>query len=369
MVRGRQTARRYPAPEVEIRASAPCEYLLHLSECSIPGIYAATALGQAWFDEVRAGIAPELLAAIERFSTPDASLLLWPRLLGLADETPAPRDVPAFLAHLAALPPMQLPLTLLGYHAGPLGQLAPSEATYLAAQGDAAAVGAVAARHFPNDGARRDALVALLAAGPARASARLLALLGRWYDEAFRAREAAILPILARDAAAQRALRGTLALEQLVEALTNGNEYRPDPGIRRVALVPTYVMRPFTETQRHRATDVICYPVADESLAEAMTGPPARLVRLHQALGDERRLRILRHLARERATFQELAAALDLPKSSLFYHIGILRAVGLLRVGAAAKGGRYGLRREGLADMGDELLRYLEGSAENTEDG
>jgi DNA-binding transcriptional ArsR family regulator len=351
---------------VDIRASAPGEFLLHLHACSSPGEHGAATLGKAWFAATRAAAAPDLLAAIEQFSDPGpgATTRLWPRLLGLACETPASHDVPAFLAHLGALPPLQLRLTLLGYHAEPQERVAPPEVLFLAAQGDEASLREVAAKQFPRDRARRDALLALLAAGPEGTRARLLALLRRWYEEVFRGQEAEILPILERDARATRVLSHTLSLEELVETVTNGVEFHSWPGLRRVALLPTYVMRPWTEWHLYRETELLfCYPVSDDSLVEAGDGPPARLVRLHQALGDERRLRILRHLATEKTTFQELANALDLPKSSLHYHLGILRSAGLLRASAGPKGIRYSLRREGLPGMGEALLRYFEAGA------
>jgi DNA-binding transcriptional ArsR family regulator len=126
-------------------------------------------------------------------------------------------------------------------------------------------------------------------------------------------------------------------------------------------LIPAYVMRPWTTYLYRSDSAYFCYPAADESLVEGADGPPARLIKLHQALGDERRLRILRHLAAERATFQEIALALGLPKSSLHYHLSILRAAGLLRVAGEARGAIYSLRREGLRGMAEALLHYFEG--------
>lgn len=358
----REVSRRQRAPKVEIRASAPCEFLLHLNAFSSPAFQAATTLGKAWFATRRAGVAPELLAAIERFSSPDETIMLWTRLLGPAEETPAPRDIPAFFAYFGALPPLQVRLALLGYHAQAWA-LAEPEALFLAAQGDAAALRDVAAKHFPRDRARRGALLALLAGDPAETRARLLVLMRRWYDEVFRDQEAEILPILARDARAKRGLRRALSLEQLVETATNGSEYTPAPGVRRLALLPTYISRPWTLRQQYRNALLLCYPVDEDSLVVGSDGLPARLIRLHQALGDERRLRILRQIAAEGATFQGLADALDLPKSSLHYHLGILRAAGLLRVRTEAKGVHYSLRRDGLTGMAEALLHYFEGGA------
>lgn len=333
-----------------------------MSESSAPSAQANTTLGKAWFEAVRAVFDAELLAATDAFSdsAPGAPLQLWTRLIPLAYETPAPHDVPAFLAHFAALPPLQVRLALLGYRAFAYERLAPPETVFMAAQGDEDAIREVAGKHFPRDRARREALIALLSGGLKETQARLLALMQRWYEEAFRKREAELLPILERDARATRELGRTLNLEQLVETVTNGIEFRPWPGLAWVALTPTFVMRPWMIEMAQEDSAIICYPAADESLVEHPEGPPARLVRLHQALGDERRLRILRHLATERSGFQELANALDLPKSSLHYHLGILRSAGLLRVSIEARGNLYSLRREALSGMAETLLDYFE---------
>ena len=349
---------------MEIHASAPCEFLLFISECGALSAQATTTLGKAWFSEVRGEVDPELLAASDLFTdtAPGAPIQLWSRLLPLAWETPAPHDVPAFLAHFAAQPALRVRLILLGYHAFAYERLVPAETTFLAAQGDQAAIGEVAQKHFPRDRARRAALSELLSGELEATRERLLTLMQRWYSGAFRAQEAAILPILERDARRARELSRALSIEELVEHVTNGIEFAPWPGLDWVALVPTYVMRPWmVETPTEDGT-IVCYPAADESLVEQQAGPPARLVRLHQALGDERRLRILRRLAHERLTFQELANALDLPKSSLHYHLGILRAAGLLRISILARGNHYSLRREALTGMDEALLAYFDGA-------
>jgi DNA-binding transcriptional ArsR family regulator len=345
-----------------VRASPPCEFLLFISESSAPSAQANTTLGKAWFEAARAPFDDELLMATDAFSdsAPGAPLQLWTRLIPLAYETPAPHDVPAFLRYFAELPPLQVRLALLGYRAFAYERLAPPETVFMAAQGDAEAIREVAAKHFPRDRMRREALIGLLACEPEETRGRLLALMQRWYEESFREREPAILPILERAARVTRELGRALSLEQLVETATNGIAFRPWPGLAWVALTPTFVMRPWMIEVAQEDSAIVCYPAGDESLVEHPEGPPARLVRLHQALGDERRLRILRHLTNEQVGFQELSNALGVPKSSLHYHLGILRSAGLLRVSIEPRGTLYGLRREALTGMAESLLDYLE---------
>jgi len=332
-----------------------------MSECSSPGWVANLTLGKAWFTAIRESVDSDLMAALDAYSDPSPSpqVSLWSYLLTLAFETPEPHDVPAFLAHFAATPPLQVRLLLLGYHDFPQQRRAPQETLLRAAQGDAAALQEVAKRCFPRDATRRQAMIDLLSLDPEETRARLLAIMERWYREVFRDQEKQIMPILERDARATRELQRTLTLEKLVETLTNGLEFQPWPGLQWVGLAPTYVTRPWTVQQFQGEGIVICYPASDEAL-DGDEAPPARLIRLHQALGDERRLRILRHVTRQRSTFQEIANALDLPKSSLHYHLSILRAAGLLRASPGDHGFVYGLRREALLGMGESLLRYLE---------
>jgi DNA-binding IclR family transcriptional regulator len=84
--------------------------------------------------------------------------------------------------------------------------------------------------------------------------------------------------------------------------------------------------------------------------------PPERLVRLSRALGDERRLRVLRHLTTGDYSLQELSERFGIPKTTLLHHLVILRSVGIVRVGPGANG-RYSLR----PGMPLELHRLLEG--------
>ena len=82
-----------------------------------------------------------------------------------------------------------------------------------------------------------------------------------------------------------------------IPTATNGVVFAPRPGIDRVALVPSFVKRPVVSYNEVGETLLIIYPVADESVSADADAPPLRLVRLSKALGDEKRLRILRALA------------------------------------------------------------------------
>ena len=142
------------------------------------------------------------------------------------------------------------------------------------------------------------------------------------------------------------------------QAMTRGRLYRPDPSIRTVYLIPQFAMRPWVLLCEYDDARLFCYPISDESLEGEPAGPPARLVRLHRALGDEKRLRMLNALAGGDATLQELADRFGMPKSSAHHHLAILRAAGLIGV-TSDYDRRISLRRDVLPEASALLEAYL----------
>jgi DNA-binding transcriptional ArsR family regulator len=102
---------------------------------------------------------------------------------------------------------------------------------------------------------------------------------------------------------------------------------------------------------------IIVFPVADESVTAETDAPPLRLVRLSKALGDEKRLRVLRALAEGDKTLMELADMFGIAKTTMHHHMIILRSAGLISVGVGSK--RYRLRHETVPDVGALLSGYL----------
>src|SRR5205823_6107063 len=122
--------------------------------------------------------------------------------------------------------------------------------------------------------------------------------------------------VLSRDAAAKRSQAGSMSPERLIEVATHGLEYRPNPWTDRVVLVPQLAMRPWNVFTVWDGATIICYPADEESIQGDLTAPPPRLLRVHKALGDERRLRMLKVLSGGSATLQQLADAVGVVKSS-----------------------------------------------------
>jgi DNA-binding transcriptional ArsR family regulator len=121
-------------------------------------------------------------------------------------------------------------------------------------------------------------------------------------------------------------------------------------------------MRPWNIMNAWDETTIVCYPAADPDDVADPDEPPVRLVRLHKALGDERRLRMLKLLSRRSATLQELADATGLAKSSAHHHTVILRSAGLLTV-TLEDNSRYALREGVVPEVSRWLTDYVQGGA------
>ena len=287
---------------------------------------------------------------------------IWAQLLGLAEGTPPPREVPAFLSHLETTPARHVYLHLLGYYLASSRGTTRPEVILEATDGDPGAKSAFLATSFPEDPDWQGVLRHLLSLGAEQAKQQVVGILARWYQEVFQKREATIMPLLLRDATAKQRLSRTVPVERLIELATNGVAYEPEAAIRRVALIPTFVMRPWVIISEHQDTKIFCYPAA-ESLTAEDSAPPPQLLKLHQSLGDERRLRIVRELAHRRMTLQEMAAFLGIAPSTMHHHLAALRAAGLVTLHPGTEK-RYTLRRDALASVADLLRAYVYGEAE-----
>lgn len=249
---------------------------------------------------------------------------------------------------------------LLGYYVREHRRVTPPDVIFQAAQGDLAAQKHLLKTSFPNDADWQKTLRWLLALDIEATKRVLVDILHRWYDEVFCQQEPHILPILVRDGEAKCALQASMSAEQLIEAAT-GWEYVPEPGIRRVVLIPSYVLRPWSTSGERADTRIFCYPVADKSMTAERDTPPARLIRLVKALADERRLRVVKRLAAGSYTLQEIADEFGVAKTTMQHHLTALRQAGLVRMRMSDH--RYSLRAEVLESVGDLLGDYVNKTA------
>jgi len=345
---------RRQALTVEIEASPAYEFLMTLCAYSDVEHRAEYEVGKEWFDGIRTKASPDLLALVAQFSFQSHDV--WEHMLALVYNSPAPRDVPTFISYVEAIDPLELRLHLLGYYVREHCRVTSPEITFQAAQGDIEAQKELLKTSFPDDAEWQRTLLWLLSLETSATKNLLVKIFRGWYDEIFRDQESDIMSILTRDVEAKRALKLTLSAEQLIEIAT-GLEYVPEPGIRRIVLVPSYITRPWNSDAEMNDTVIFCYPVAEESISADKNAPPARLIKLAKALADERRLRILKKLAKGSFTLQELAEDQGVAKTTMHHHVITLRSAGLVRMNLSDK--RWSLRQYMVNNVGELLNTYL----------
>ncbi len=126
-----------------------------------------------------------------------------------------------------------------------------------------------------------------------------------------------------------------LTWDRLIIKATRGVEYRREPWIDSIVLVPSSLNRPWVDIAEYGTTKFFLFPAGAESVV-----PDTQLVDLYKALGDETRLRILRLLSGGESSLTDMAEKLGLAKSTVHGHMRILRLAGLTRsvVGDEGKG-------------------------------
>jgi DNA-binding transcriptional ArsR family regulator len=338
---------------VEVVPLLCAEALVGLTKFGMAGSSETFDVGAPWFQRVRTVASPELIAALEEVGT-----RTWGNLLGLALQPPLAGDVPELLDRVRGTSATDLWLMHAGYHHTPFRDLLGAMTFMQAAEGDPAARRALAEAERTFDS--YDEEPRILSLDPARMKQLAVEILQRWNDEVLAPERETTWATLRRDAAAKVGAAPRTTSEELIERATGGVEFRPEPWIRRVVLIPHVAMRPWNVSSAWEDAEIICYPVADESLGIDPTAPPARLLRLYKALSDDKRLRILKVLARSSATLQELADAIGLAKSTAHHHLVILRSAGLVRV-TTEMHSTYSLRRDAIRDVSSILGDFLGG--------
>jgi DNA-binding transcriptional ArsR family regulator len=175
-------------------------------------------------------------------------------------------------------------------------------------------------------------------------------------------------PTLTHDAELTRFLERRMTIPKLVESVTNGIAYTPEANVDEIVLVPSLLLRPFNLMFRFSGTQYFIYPVSDEAIDADDDTPPSWVVSLFKALSDERRLRLLRHLAANPATLMELTEYLGTAKSTTHHHLRTLRAAGLVRHtmdGDKKDEARYEVRTDVFPDAFTFLSTYLDPGAQS----
>lgn len=330
-----------PRLAVDVEARPALELLVGLSAATSAG----EPHGETWAWP-REGWSRELGDAVAACG--EHSGEAWLHLLGLALELP-PSSAREFVEQLAEVDPLELRHHLVGVHVPAWVTLAGAESLERAAGGDEAAIEALLDHPRYYATRARESLALLLAVSPEETKARLLVALRLFAAEVLAPVEDAIMARVGAEAEATRSRSEALAPRDLIAEVTRGYLYDPEPEFERVVLVPHEGARPLLLLCQHRDARIICYPLPQTELDPEAT-LTERAVAVGRAIGDPRRLRILRRLAEADATLDELAGAAGLARSTTHHHLTQLRAGGLVALRGNARGYWYALRPEGLTD-------------------
>jgi DNA-binding transcriptional ArsR family regulator len=194
---------------------------------------------------------------------------------------------------------------------------------------------------------------------PERTVSAMVNVLAAWSD-LFTPIEPRIAEILERDYESRTADRATLAPAELIERTTGGIRWLPEAGVRRLILAPSYFSRPYNFVMSAGDWRLFGYPVSDDALeATDPLAAPSAVVRLHRALGDSTRLKILKLLAGRDLYLTEIAQQLELSKPTIKHHLALLRAAGLVTITESGSVVYYTLRRNRLDDASTDIKRFL----------
>ena len=331
-----------PVVRVELAVAEAAELLMSLGTAFTDHGAENFDVGAERIDELRRSISPDLLEqAKETFDGENVAA----QLLGLVYETAAPRTVADFLAHLEAIEPLELQLTVLGYYARG-HHIAEPETIRSAALGDAAARDALlaAAGQWAEKCQRIEWVLDI---GRETIKSRLVDVLARWNTEVFEPTLDEVRPLLERDVEEKRALAASLDPGTFTERATGGIQYTPPPEIRELVFFPSYWFRPWVLMSEHKHARIFGYPIASPGPAVELPD----LARLYKALGDERRLALLRLLRQGPVALGAAAKEVELSKSTTHHHLAILRQAGLVLIRNDEENS-YSLRTDRLAEVG-----------------
>ncbi|WP_181351295.1 helix-turn-helix transcriptional regulator [Thalassobacillus sp. CUG 92003] len=184
----------------------------------------------------------------------------------------------------------------------------------------------------------------------------LIEVMAGWLTAVIEPEQSMLQSILTRDVEAKAAMKQKLTPEQFVEWATNGIQYRPEPSVHQVLLIPQSIYRPWNVEADLEGVKVFYYPVANESIhPENRYMPDAMLVQKYKALGDENRLIMLKMLKERSLSLQELTQKMEMGKTTVHHHLKLLKSARLV----TSDGAKYIVNGAALRSLTSELDHYL----------
>ena len=322
-------------------------------------------IGDDWLAALEDDLSTETLEAIAEIGSGDA----WVALLPLLADTASGGTIEDFIGHLEEMDPADLRLTLMKVH--DKFPRVDQELVADAAEGDFDAVETLLAIPELDDAEMkrwRDALRFLLLKEPKELQEYIVGIIRSTHAEGFAEREREFRPYLEADYRAKRTMARRVSPERLLDVATSGIQIADSRAYRPMVLVPTMVARPWVVFAQGPDSFVIGYPVSDETLNPDPDAPPQWLVKMHKALGDEKRLRALRVLAEGDASLAELAEKVDAPKSTMHHHMMLLRTAGLVQIHMGTEK-KYSLKDEAIGDASTYLTHYIHHAPDGRDSG
>jgi DNA-binding transcriptional ArsR family regulator len=303
-----------------------------------------------WLQDARASLEGTLKSELERITKHELAV----HMAGFIVERPSLHHAADVVAAMRAEGPKPVLRWLFAEVSGAERALAPLIDRAL--EGDRAALAEIRSRLSETKHAPRLEILD----DPESAFEALVSLLDGWAAR-FAEIEPRVGTILRKDYDLRAADRAGLTGSDLVERTTNGVRVVPEAGVRRMILAPSYFSRPYNFLLGGEGWRFAGYPVADAAIDVDPMSPPAAVVRLHRALGDPTRLRILKLLAEKDLYLTEIAEILELSKPTISHHLVQLRVAGLLTAVEAGNVMYYHLRRERLDEATGDLRAFLAG--------
>ncbi len=347
----RDFSRPSPSPyEVDFDVRTVYDFVFSLSD-DAGSTDDLTAADRAWLAEAKKTLRGRIGDALDLYGSE-----LCVVLAGLAVDRPDVREAADFVALIGGLDDATIVRTIL---AEDLRDPERRALTERALAGDQAAIDALLVDLTEHHASDKIARWATIFRDPASIIGPARAVLTDWL-ELFQPIEGRVRRMIRRDADGRAGAIATLPPTDLIEQTTGGIRWLAEAGIRRVILAPSYFARPYNFVLGGDDWRLFGYPIADDAIDGGdPLAPPAAVIRLHRALGDETRLRILRLLAGRDHYLTEIASALELSKPTIKHHLALLRAAGLVTLTEEGGLSYYSLRRGTIEATGTGLGDYL----------
>lgn len=312
-------------------------------------------LGSAWFDDLQSGMSDETVADLESLASGD----VWIALVAMLPEAGQGGSVADFIEFIDSYDSVELRSRLTqcydlfgDSHQDLIGRAAKGES------GAADELLALDTFNKPKMNRWSDTLGFLLGMSPDETKALLVRTMSGFQRDVFASKEESFRKQLQSDFNSKSSMARQVSPERLIEIATSGITVSEETVSQPIVLMPTMVARPWVVISPGPDFDVYGYSVSDECLDLDSDAPPPWLVKVYKALGDERRLRVLRRLGEGDASLAELARDADIAKSTLHHHLMLLRAAGLVSV-ELGENKKYSLRETTPSEAASVLNSYM----------